>query len=72
MVDQLFPPFRLTLAPPSFTCRMVLGLSGLNHMPWLSPCGVGTVVNVLPPSTLLWRPSSFTHTSFSSFGFTVT
>ena len=70
--DQLWPPFSDTLPPPSLICRMISGVSGLNHMPWLSPCGVLTVVKVLPASVDLCRPSSLTHTSFSFFGLTLT
>ena len=65
--DQLRPPLSVTFAPPSFTCRKMSGLSGLIHMPWLSPCGVFMVVNVFPPSVDLWNPSSLTNTVFSFF-----
>ena len=66
------PAVERDVAPPSFTCRKMSGLSGLIHMPWLSPCGVFMVVNVFPPSVDLWNPSSLTNTVFSSFGLTLT
>ena len=70
--DQLFPPSSVMFAPPSFVSMKIFGLSGSNHMTWLSPCGGSTVVDVRPPSVEWWKPSSVTQTSFSSFGFTNT
>ena len=72
MEDQVLPPFKVTLAPPSLMFSMISGLSGLIQTPWLSPWGVLIVVNVLPPSTDLWNPSSLTKTSFSFVGLTLT
>ena len=71
-VDQLRPPSCVMLAPPSLVSIMIFGFSGLIQTTWLSPCGVGTLVNVRPPSVERWNASSVTYTSFSSFGLTYT
>ena len=42
-------------APPSLVSIMIFGLSGLIQTMWLSPCGVWTSLNVLPPSVERWN-----------------
>ena len=42
-------------APPSLVSMKMFGLSGLNQTTWSSPCGVSTLVNVLPPSVEWWK-----------------
>jgi hypothetical protein len=70
--DQLRPPSCVMLAPPSLVSMKMRGCSGLNQTTWLSPCGVLTLTKVLPPSVEWWKLSSYTQTSFSSFGLTNT
>jgi hypothetical protein len=66
--DHVWPPLVVTFAPPSLTWMKTSGLSGLIHMPWLSPCGVCSVRKLLPPSLDLKKRSLLMKTVSASFG----
>ena len=51
---QLFPPSRLTLAPPSLPSIIRIGSSAEIQTSWLSLWGVETRSKVLPPSSERW------------------
>ena len=48
--DQLRPPSKLTLAPPSLLSIMRSGSSGAIQRSWLSPWGTRIGLKVRPPS----------------------
>src|SRR5687768_17158106 len=67
-VLQVRPPLTETLAPPSLACTMRLASRGLIQMSWLSPCGVGNDLNVLPASVDLKKPSAPAYTTSALVG----
>ena len=65
---QLFPPSRLTLAPPSLPSIIRIGSSAEIQTSWLSLWGVETRSKVLPPSSERWKPTFMTQRRSTSAG----